>query len=233
MDSIFVQCNKSDYTVEYGNNPINLRNSEYALALKNICLWNSWHNISDQFKNNKFDFLKQGSSEWANYTIPDGNYTMDDLNAYFEAVGIDLKIQIVSALSRFELVPGQGCAVDLSVDDLHKLLGFEPGIYKERRLAQHVGNITRGVDVIFVHCDLVASSRVNAEKTDVIHAFVPTAPHGALINENTLEPIYRPISDRSEIHRFRIWITDQNNRPIDLNGERIHYTLLLKKIDNI
>ena len=228
MTSLIINANSSDFTVEF-NSPIDLRDGRYEIGLEKLAVWNSWYNICEKFKNNKFGFAKQSSTGYGDFTIPDGNYTVDDLNAYFEAVGIDLKIEVASALSRFELVPGEGCAVDLREGDLYKLLGFDPAVYTGRQLAQHVGNITRDVDVLLVHCDIVVSSRINSDETQVLYAFVPKSPPGALISIDEITPIYQSVVHTSELRRLRIWVTDQDDRPVDFNGQRAVYTLVLKK----
>jgi hypothetical protein len=229
MQSLIVKASSSDYTVEFSN-PIYLGTGAYEIALKNIAVYNRWYNICEKFGNNKFMFMKSDSRIYTEYRIPDGNYSDEDLNAYFEdAIKIDVKILIIPAMSRFALDVGRECAIDLTQGSLNEILGFEKGIYTGRQVGQHVGNITRGVDMLLIHCNLVTGSRINTEETNVLYAFVPKAPPGGLISISEINPVFQAAVNTNDIQRLRIWVTDQHKRPIDFNDEELFYTLLLRK----
>ena len=42
----------------------------------------SWHNISDQYKNNTIKYSTDGGTSWETVTFVDGMYTYSDLNDY-------------------------------------------------------------------------------------------------------------------------------------------------------
>jgi hypothetical protein len=227
-ESLLIHSTSADYTVEL-RRPLDLRGGEYAIALKNISLWNSWHNINEKFNNNTF-FYGDGKT-MEQKTIPNGNYTVEDLNAYFKSADVDVTISINFAVSRFVLEVAEGCSILLSQEGkLHELLGFDPGIYMSTVTGQYLANISRGVDDLLVHCDVVSSSRYNDRDSDILYTFTPKAPPGARIDIRINEPIYQKVIHTSEIRRLRMRITDQNNQPIDVNGQMVMYVLLFKPI---
>jgi hypothetical protein len=63
--------------------------SQAEIALGNIYLFYSWYNISARFGNNTFSYLWPNSSGGLttyNVVVPDGFYSLDDLNSYFQTV---------------------------------------------------------------------------------------------------------------------------------------------------
>jgi hypothetical protein len=59
------------------------------VAIGNLYMFYSWFNITAAFGNNTFSYLwpnSGGTLTTYNVTIPDGYYSLDDLNAYFEGV---------------------------------------------------------------------------------------------------------------------------------------------------
>jgi hypothetical protein len=225
-ERLIIDSKTADHTVEF-KRPLDLRGSRYVMALKDITLWNSWHNIKKEYNNHTFEY--DDGKKIQTKTIPDGNYTVEDLNAYFKSADVDITISISYAVSRFTLEIGEGCAIYLGGSKFHELLGFEPGIHVNTVTGKYLANISRGVDVLEVHCDAIESSRYNDETSNILYSFTPTAPPGALIIEPIIEPIYLPVINTSELRRLRIWITDQNDQPIDVNGQMVRYTLLIKQ----
>jgi hypothetical protein len=213
--------------VEY-NKPIDLRGKQFAIALKKISLWNSWHNISQQYKNNTFDYFD--GERTIPVTIPDGNYTAENLNDYFESANIDVKLTINYAVSRFVLEIGELRVFDISKGTLCELLGFKPDEYKGTVTGQHVANISRGVDILLLHCSLISSSRYNEQDSDILFTFTPRIQPGALIDISINEPIYRHGIHTSEIRSIRVWLTDQDNRSIDINHQSMFCEVLIKSL---
>ena len=109
--------------------------------------------------------------------------------------------------------------VDFTIkDSIRTVLGFNSKIYTSgRHLSEHTVDIMR-VNSIFVHTDVIGSAYVNGSQTPVIYSFFPDIPPGGKIIVQPRVLIYLPIS-LSVISRLTSWLTDQNNKPIDLRGE--------------
>ena len=57
-------------------------NMTHELAMAKVTMTYSWHNISDQYKNNAIKYSADGGNSWEIVTFVDGMYTYSDLNDY-------------------------------------------------------------------------------------------------------------------------------------------------------
>ena len=57
-------------------------NMTHELALDKVTVTYSWHNISDQYKNNKIKYSTDGGTSWETVTFIDRMYTYSDQNYY-------------------------------------------------------------------------------------------------------------------------------------------------------
>ena len=63
---------------------LNLKNSKKNIALVNLSIYYSWENIKSEYNNNKF---KISASTWnETFDLPDGSYSVDDIQDYFEFI---------------------------------------------------------------------------------------------------------------------------------------------------
>ena len=215
--------NSENFEVSY-NVPIDVTTNT-KVALIGVNLWFSWYNISHEYKNNIIQHFD--GSTWRTTVLPDGFYTIDLLNDTLMDTKIGFDINKIT--SRAILNLKSGGQVDFSEGKLHKVLGFESKIYtSDKTEGTYPINISNDIDRILIHCSLVDHSYLNNVKSDVIYSFVPETPPGSLITLNPNPSIYLPIREREHINSIRMNITDQNNRPIELNNERVTYILHLK-----
>ena len=77
------------------------------------------------------------------------------------------------------------------------------------------------VNSILVHCDIIIGTYVNSSRSNVIYNFTQrVSPGYKVIERPSPELIFLPVVGRPEIFSIRIWLTYQDNRPIDLMGEK-------------
>jgi hypothetical protein len=116
--------------------------------------------------------------------------------------------------------------IDFSHGKIYELLGFDKKIYKSGiNYATKIGNITKDIDQILIHCSLVSSSYQNNLKSDVIYAFTPNISPRSLINIEPTHPKYLPINRTDYIFNIRISVTNQLNQLINFNGEYLNFVL--------
>ena len=115
----------------------------------------------------------------------------------------------------------EGIKVDMRGESsIRSVLGFEAKVYKDVRTeSESTVNIMR-VNSIFVYCDIINSSYVNGIQQPVIYSFFPSCLPGEKIIEKPNTLIYLPIS-LDVIPHMTSWITDQNNKLIDLRSEKL------------
>lgn len=87
LDDGFSANNVYRYRFNQGN--LNLKNS--SISFKNISLYYSWNNISEALGNNKFQIVYPSgvSLNIVDVVIPDGQYSITDINAYIQKILID------------------------------------------------------------------------------------------------------------------------------------------------
>ena len=63
---------------------LNLKNPKKNIALVNLSIYYAWKNIKTEYNNNKFNIF---ASIWSEtFDLPDGSYTIDDIQDYFEFI---------------------------------------------------------------------------------------------------------------------------------------------------
>ena len=89
MDTIFMNSENSR-TLEYNvlvlnlTDKLDLRRGQKTVALSNFSIYYTWKNIKSSYNNNKF---KISASTWnEEFELPDGSYSMSDIQDCFEYI---------------------------------------------------------------------------------------------------------------------------------------------------
>ena len=123
--------------------------------------------------------------------------------------------------------------IDLRADkSLHKILGFAPIFLRSHQWYISTEPVElRHLETIRIHCNIVAGSfGVNGPNT-VLHEFAPRSPIGYPLLEKPRHIIYLPINSHQRVTEIIVTLTDQQNRPLDFGGHRIHARLHLVRWD--
>ena len=65
-------------------NNLDLRIGEKVIALSNLSIYYTWKNVKSSYNNNKF---KISASTWnEEFKLPDGSYSVSDIQDYFEYI---------------------------------------------------------------------------------------------------------------------------------------------------
>ena len=197
---------------------------KYEIALVSLESYYSFPNI--QNSNNRLKVLIK--NKWENIIIPVGCYELRDINDEVQRQIIEKKggkddITLTPNLNTFKCIMtlGAGVQVDMREDNsIRTVLGFDAKIYTEKRnVSQHTVNIMR-VNSILVHCNLIGSSYLNGTPLPISYSFFPNSLPGEKIIEKPMTLIYLPVS-LDVIPQMTAWLTDQDNEPIDLRGEKL------------
>ena len=89
MDTIFTNSENSK-TSEYHilvlklTDKLDLRRGQKTVALSNLSIYYTWKNIKSSYNNNKF---KKSAPTWSEeFELPDGSYSISDIQDYFEYI---------------------------------------------------------------------------------------------------------------------------------------------------
>lgn len=202
--------------------PIELKQDRnYGLALISLNTFNTIRNIENKA------FYCGGKR----VSIPDGCYTLQDLEYFLQSVlGIDnISIKANSVTSTCELQCTE--EVDFSAEDsLHNILGFSK-INKLVKNMLHTSVLPveiLKVRMLRVDCNIVSDSYHEHELGHTLHIFPIKVPPSFGINENPHHTTYLPVN-LSHIHTIRLKILDQDGEFVDFNGEKIIVRLELKE----
>lgn len=248
LDSSLVSQGSGDFTVQYGQalRLANINTNEWDVALIKAFLWYSYHNVSSNYGNNIIRYSLDSGATWeANIIIPNGIYSVSDINTYMQAEmatrghfgsgtgpgGIDeyyitlapnfntLKVE-VTLVGLYQ--------IDFSAGSINELLGFNSVVITSSQSASNPADITRGVNALQINTSITESGWSNEFSGNTLFTFIPDSAPGSNIQVTPNPAIYLPINTHL-IERIRMWVTDQNNRPISFEGENVTYLLHLRK----
>ena len=89
MDTIFMNSENSKTSEPHIlklklTDKLDLRIGEKVIALSNLSIYYTWKNIKSSYNNNKF---KISASTWnEEFKLPDGSYSVSDIQDYFEYI---------------------------------------------------------------------------------------------------------------------------------------------------
>jgi hypothetical protein len=205
------------------------------LALVSLETYNSFANVDNG--NNNFEFAVDGN--WQSFKIPVGAYEISDIASYLKEALTDLGqvdvLELSPNLNTLKIslkVKKPNFSVSFRGDNsLRDLLGIESKIYEYNERPHEAVNIVNilKVNSIFVHCDVIGGSYLNGQNSPILHSFFGNVSPGYKIVETPHNLIYLPITTHV-IREIRIWLTDQDNRPLDLRGETVTVRLHLRSM---
>lgn len=114
-------------------------------------------------------------------------------------------------------------------NSIASIIGFQTRDYigPNEFVGEKITNILK-VNNILVQCDVIAGSTINGKPAPVIFNFSPNVPAGSKIVAEPVTPIYLPITLDS-IQEFTVWVTDQDNELLDLQGEDLIITFHIRR----
>ena len=229
-----------DFTINF-DPPIILSPSKtYKAALNEVVTMSySWYNIAKRYKNNEFKWRKK-TENWKTVTIPDGMYDYESLNTTIQAfIGkVDpskkdskfiFKMYFHSATYRAVILLQDGYELDLSEGEFASLLGYDKKIIDgKNNRSDRVPNITRGVDWIYIHCNLI-SRAVDNIGGDVMFSF--STAEFTVSYPFSKEPrrlLWHPLN-KNKINSINIKITDGHNNILDLNDQDVALSIIIEE----
>ena len=203
---------------------LNLKNPKKNIALVNLSIYYTWKNIKTEYNNNKF---KISAPTWSEtFDLPDGSYTIDDIQDYFEFIikkhetltdnpSRKIKNRIVFKIKN-------GCKLELLTPDTMKLLGSTKNVVDKDKNSENVSKL-ESVEVVLVHCNLVKNDYQHGSK--VLFSFVPNKQFGQLLN---ISPhVFTMMNTvNTEFSSVEVWFTDQSSKALEIE-DNVSLTLII------
>jgi hypothetical protein len=234
----------------------------WTVALITANMWYSFYNISEPlYQNSKLEVSDDGGATFHVIQIPDGIYNIYDLNSRIQSLitsnpslGAGSNVSLIPNFNQLKIglfiTPASNYQVRFDPvltnpngSNFYKLLGFDfaqanatmgSPITDASGVVEGVlvGDITNGLDVLFITNSLVRGSYYAGGLSKVLYTFTPNSPPGSSIRLDITNPIYVPINvDNDTIREIRMAIVDNLGRRVDFNGEDIQYLLHFKLIE--
>ena len=217
---------------------LDLKVDQKVIALWNISIYYTWNSIRSSYNNNKF---KISAPTWIEeFTLPDGSYSISDIQDYFEYVlkkhgeKIDndkdndknkpsVKIYINKIENRITFKIKNGYSLELLTKETMKLLGSTENKITKDKNGENVPHLEI-TEVVLVHCNMVNNDY--QQDSRVLYTFVPNKSFGSLRDISPSNHIFLKTFN-SEYDEIIVWFTDQNSQPLE-REDRINLTMVIK-----
>ena len=194
MDTIFMNSENSK-TSEHNvlvlklTDKLDLRRGQKTVALSNLSIYYTWKNVKSSYNNNKF---KISSPTWSEeFTLPDGSYSVSDIQDYFEYIlkkhsesvdnpSIRMYINRIENRITFKIKSGYYLEL-LTLETMKLLVSTESKITKDKN-GENVPHLEI-VELVLVHCNLVNNDYQHDSR--ILYSFVPNKAFGSLLKNFT------------------------------------------------
>jgi hypothetical protein len=213
----------------------------WSLALESLTLWYSYYNISVAANNQTFRYYN--GAIWKDVIVTPGLYTIEALNSFIQTamanngdytVGppVSYFISILPNYNTFKtrVTISGGYQVDFTVGNLRLLLGFDSKIVTATEESAGNVNITGGIERLQILCDIISGSYSGGSLSTVLYSFSVDVPPSSQIQISPNRLIFLPLTTTGYLNRIRIRIVDQLGRRVDLNGEPVTASLILRRV---
>ena len=201
---------------------LNLKNPKKNMTLANYLL-------KIEYINNKF---KISAPTWnETFDLPDGSYSIDDIQDYFEFImkkhvilsdNPSIKIYSNKIKNRIVFKLKNGYKIELLTPETMKLLGSTKKVVDKDKNGQNLPKLEI-VEVVLVHCNLVKNDYQHTSQ--VLFTFVPNKKFGQLID---ISPHAFTMMNtvNTEFSYVEVWFTDQDSKALEIE-DNINLTLII------
>ena len=205
-----------------------LRLNESVVSLSHLNLYYTWNNFSEQYGNNRFWYLHKPSGTTVRVIIPDGSYSVEDINNFLHLTMTDnnhvnadgtFGINIYANLTYNRVTIRVSADFEVTLHaGIRESLGFEQSQNPLTNGAFNGLNTAKieRVNNVLVHCNLV-NNRILYDSS-ILHAFVPNGSFGSLLNVSPNYPFWRNTRNAS-FNQIEVWFTNQNNEPLEIEDD--------------
>ena len=212
----------------------------WAIALDHLSTFHAIRNVTAA--NNRLAYYD--GRGWKQINIRPGSYEIDAINEEvithmkangdYDTVNDSPFINITANKSRLtsiiEIVAPYKLSFNTALNTIGPLLGFDQNI----QLTPGFNESPNPVDIISVNsvavnCNVTQSSYLNGVKTNSMYSFpVEVSPGFRMVTHPNSLQFHKIITDK--LSTLRIWLTDDNEKPLDLNNELVTIRLRIQEL---
>jgi hypothetical protein len=219
------------------NPPLQLdQTKQYVIGLISADIWYLWYNVNST--NNILKYYN--GTMWKVTVLLPGAYNILDINTEIKRLitangDVADNITIIPNYNTLKCrIKIRGSyQIDFTAESsIRTVLGFNSKILSTNGTFDGDTNVNiTDINSLLIRCSLVSGSYINGSSSDCLYNFSPNLPPGSLISVRPFQIIYLPIDNCYSISEICMRITDQSDREVDLNGERVTYYLHLKHVE--
>ena len=209
---------------------LDLRRGQKTVALSNLSIYYTWKNIKSSYNNNKFKISAPTRSE--EFKLPDGSYSISDIQDYFEYIlkkqseSVDdplIRIYVNKIENRTTFKNKNGYYLELLTPETMKLLGSAENKITKDKNGENVAHL-EVVELVLIHCNLVNNDY--QQDSRILYTFVPNKAFGSLLEISPKNHVFLKTFN-SEFEEIKIWFTDQTSTLLEVE-DKINITLIIK-----
>ena len=235
MNTIFMNSENSRSSEYYVlllklTNKLDLRRGQKSVALSNLSICYTWKNVKSSYNNNKF---KISAPTWSEeLKLPDGSYSISDIQDYFEYIlkkhseNVDspsIRIYVNRIENRITFKIKSGYYLELLTPETMKLLGSTDSKITKDNNGENVPHF-EVAELVFVHCNLVNND--HQQHSRILYTFVPNKTFCSLLEISPTNHIFLKTFN-SEFQEIKIWFMDQTSKPLEVE-DKLNVTLIIK-----
>ena len=234
MNSENSKTSKAHVLILKLNNKLDLRKGEKSITLSNLSIYYTWENMKLSDKDNKF---KISAPTWNyEFKLPDGSYSISDIQDYFEYIlkkhaenivknicNIYVKIYVNKIENRITFKIKTGYYLELLTTESMKLLGRTENKITKDKNGKNLPHLEI-TEVVLVNCNIVNNDY--QQDSRVLYTFFPSKPFGSLLEISPKSQIFLKTFN-SEFQAIEVWFTDQNSQPLEIEDGK-NLTLVIK-----
>lgn len=225
--------NPSEFTMQL-DSPLNLGSLNYKIGLYSVDCWNTAKNCVNETLRYSIN------SVYFTYTIPDGFYSIELLNAGLQVDivsngGTTGAIQLLGDYAQNRVVvsidntlAGNPYTLDLATSTgIANLLGFPEAELSASATGTSIANFSRNptnydpIDSWQIETNLISGSYENGTTSRIIFSFIPAIRVGSKVYQRPLNIPYFQIAP-TVISDIYIALKDNRGNLIDLGGEHLN-----------
>ena len=217
-------------------------NIEYLIGLNRVINMSfTWFNVNHDYGNQLIKYSSDDGSTFHDITFPSGVWNYLEFDEHIKEITMKgtinnpiypISLEFDSTTFRVTVTLATNYQLDLTHSNFNDLIGFDKKVLKDAvNIGDRVPNLSQDTDILNIHCDLVNTSLVDGDESDIIYTFSTSVLRPSY--SFTLEPrrvTYNPVN-KQQISSIRIYITDGKRRLINLNGADTSFSLILKRAE--
>ena len=181
---------------------LDLRRGQKSIAFSNLSIYYTWKSIRSSYNNNKF---KISALSWSDeFELPDGSYSISDIQDYFEYIlrkhseNVDnpsIRIYVNKIGNTFKIKNGH--YLEFLTLETVKLLGTTESKITKDKNSENVSHLEI-TELLLVHCNRVNNDYHQDLK---IYKFVPNKPFGSLLEISPTNHVFLKSRNQSMVYR--------------------------------